>query len=684
MIKLLVDGKDVEVEEGSTVMQACEDSGAEIPRFCYHEKLSIAGNCRMCLVEMEKSPKPIASCAMPATNGMVVYTNTEKVKKAREGVMEFLLINHPLDCPVCDQGGECDLQDQSLYFGNSKSRFSENKRSVKDKNFGPLIKTVMTRCIHCTRCVRFMDEMAGVHQIGALNRGEDMEISSLLHNGISNELSGNIIDLCPVGALTSKPYAFSARSWELEHTESIDVLDAVGSNIRVDHFGGVVKRILPIRNDSINQEWLADKARFSYDGLLQQRLDRPYIRKNGKLVPVSWEEALKVAGKKLKSANNKNFASVSGPYVDIETLVSAKDLFKKLNLNNIDCRYDSSKVPSKYRSDWILNTGIEGLDNIDSLLLIGCDLKREAPVLCSRIRQRWLTGELSIMGLGVTNDLPFKLKDIGSDLRQLLNASENSLISKFFSKSDYPLVLIGNACLTREDGETLHGIAKGIAERVNAIRDDWLGFGVLQTSASRVGAMDVGFVPNNKGKDTAAILKALNKNEIEILYLIECDELNLNNTGDAFIIYQGHHGDKGAAKADVVFPTSAYTEKDSLFVNIEGRPQFTRKAVQSPGLSKDGWKVFRALSDTLKLSLDYNSHEQLLNRIFLEWQHLSKIGEKSKGKWFNNNLKEHIFANDYLDSSQLSDYYLSCSLTRASKTMAECSLAFSKKNINKR
>ena len=423
MIKVKVNNKIVEVPEGATVMQACEAAGEEIPRFCYHEKLSIAGNCRMCLVDIEKSPKPVASCAMPAANEMVIKTNTEKVEKARKGVMEFLLINHPLDCPICDQGGECDLQDQSLYFGKSTSRYEEAKRAVDEKDFGPLIKTVMTRCIHCTRCVRFMDEIAGTHELGAINRGEGMEITTTTEGGITSELSGNIIDLCPVGALTSKPYAFTARSWELNHHDSIDISDAVGSNIRIDEFNGEIKRILPRENEKINQEWLSDKARFFYDGLNNQRIDKPFVKKKSKFLPSDWNDALDLITKKINNTKSFEIAAISGALTDTETMFTAKEFFKGIGVKNIDCRFNLSKVPVGNANDWLFNSSIEKIDVIDKLFIIGCDPRREVAVLNSRIRQRWLTGNLDILSMCAPEDLTYKCNNLGNDISILNNAN---------------------------------------------------------------------------------------------------------------------------------------------------------------------------------------------------------------------------------------------------------------------
>ena len=673
MIKLKVNNKVIEVPEGATVMQACEAAGEEIPRFCYHDRLSIAGNCRMCLVEIEKSAKPVASCAMPAVNEMVIRTNTDKVEKARKGVMEFLLINHPLDCPICDQGGECDLQDQSMYFGKSVSRYNDNKRAVEDKNFGPLIKTVMTRCIHCTRCVRFMDEVAGTHELGAINRGEGMEITSAIKGGISSELSGNIIDLCPVGALTSKPYAFTARAWELNHNNSIDVSDAVGSNTRIDEFNGEIKRILPRENEEINQEWLSDKGRFFYDGLSNQRIDEPFLKKNGKLIPCDWNNALNIISKKIKKSKSENIAAVSGSLTDTETMYTAKEFFKSLNINNIDCRFNLSNIPFKNTSDWLFNSGIQNIDKLDKLLIIGCDPKREAAVLNARIRQRWLSGDLEIMSLCTPGDLTYKINNLGNDINSLTKSSIQKKISLFFEKADFPMIILGDSILETKQGKKIHNLVKMIAQKSNLIKEDWNGFNVLNKYASRVGGLTVEFVPYKGGMSAKKIKDSLRSNTIDILFLIEADDFDLDHDElkNTFLIYIGHHGDRYASLSDVILPTTAFTEKKALYVNIEGRPQFTKKIIANPGRAVDGWKVFKALDQKFKSTIQFNNHNELVASIFKDYPSLSNIGNLTKAKWYF--LKDQkISLSSEKNEFLLSNFYQTCSISRSSENMANC------------
>ncbi|MEQ9123990.1 MAG: NADH-quinone oxidoreductase subunit NuoG, partial [Alphaproteobacteria bacterium] len=512
MPKLTVDGIEVEVEPGTTVLQACEIAGKEVPRFCYHERLSIAGNCRMCLVEMERSPKPIASCAMPAGDGMVVHTNTPLVRKAREGVMEFLLINHPLDCPICDQGGECDLQDQSMAYGKGGSRYDENKRAVKDKYMGPLIKTVMTRCIHCTRCIRFAEEVAGVPELGATGRGEDMEITTYLEHAMTSELSGNVIDLCPVGALTSKPYAFVARPWELTKTESIDVMDAVGSNIRVDARGPEVLRVLPRLNEDVNEEWISDKTRFAIDGLRRQRLDRPYVRgADGKLKATSWQAALNVVADRLKAADPAKVGAIAGDQVDCEAMFAAKSLFDSLGVASIDCRQDGMKIePGAPRGANIQNAGHAGVEAADRLLLIGTDPRAEAAVFNARIRKRWLAGGFKVAVVGETGELTYPAERIGLDDA-----------ASFLDGAERPLVIVAARALARPDGAAVLAKARALA----SVTDDWNGFGVLHVAASRVGGLDLGFTPGDGGRDVEGILSGAEAGEIDTVYLLAADEI---------------------------------------------------------------------------------------------------------------------------------------------------------------
>ena len=681
MKKVFVNGKELEVSDSSTVMQACEKAGEEIPRFCYHESLSIAGNCRMCLVEVENAPKPIASCAFPIADGMNIKTNTEKVKKARKGVMEFLLINHPLDCPICDQGGECDLQDQSLYYGKSYSRFEENKRAVKEKNFGPLIKTVMTRCIHCTRCVRFLDEVAGTHELGAINRGENMEISTVVEEGISSELSGNIIDLCPVGALTSKPYAFTARSWELVHHDTIDITDGIGSNIIIDEFLGTIKRVLPRINNEINQEWISDKARFSYDGLEVQRLDKPYIRdKNNKLISSTWKESLEYLYTLMTSTKPKEIAAIAGALTDVETMFAAKEFFNSIEVYNLDCRFNESCFKINTRADWLFNSKIEGLDKADKLFIIGADPKREATVINSRIRKRWLSGELEIISLCTPEDLTYNVKHLGNDISILNNLDFLKDIKSFFKNSEFPMLIIGDNIFSEEDGERIHLILKSIAQDCNIIKKNWNGFNILSTCASRAGGLEVGFLPTKNGYNARQIRKKVSNKEIKILFLLEADDYEFNSIDRAStkLIYIGHHGDKAASKADIILPITAFSEKKSLYVNLEGRPQFTKKITNNKGLAVDSWKVFRALADKFKIKLNYNNHEELINKIFKKHPEISKLNTIKPSNW-NKSNKNELQLKPTNKNYLITNYYQTCCITRASTNMANCVKSFTNK-----
>ena len=682
MKKVFVNEKEVLVSDNATVMQACEIAGEEIPRFCYHESLSIAGNCRMCLVEVENSAKPVASCAFPVVEGMKIVTNSDKVKKARKGVMEFLLINHPLDCPICDQGGECDLQDQSLYYGKSYSRFEENKRAVEDKDFGPLVKTVMTRCIHCTRCVRFLDEVAGTHELGAINRGENMEIATAVEEGITSELSGNIIDLCPVGALTSKPYAFTARSWELIHHDTIDVTDGLGSNIIVDEFQGEIKRVLPRFNENINQEWISDKTRFSYDGLNIQRLDKPFIRNSeNKLTPIDWETSLDKISSLIKQYNSNQMGVVAGSLSDVETMFAAKEMFNGLGVYNLDCRFNGSNFKIGTRSDWLFNSKVAGIDKIDRLLIVGCDPKREATVLNARIRKRWLTGELEIISICAPNDLNYKVENLGNDISILNKTDIINTIENFFQTSKFPMILLGDSILSTEEGENIHATIKKVADSCKVIKEDWNGFNILSPYASRAGGLEIGFIPNKNGINATQIKKKILEKEIKLLFLIEADDFEIGEMDNEStkIVYMGHHGDKLASKADVILPITAFTEKKALYVNIEGRPQFTKKIIQNKGLAVDGWKVFRALADKLSIKLKYNNHQQLLDRIFKLHPEISSINEIVPAKWIKPN-KSLPKIKSLKSSFLVKNYYQSCPITRASSNMANCIKRFSKKD----
>ena len=608
MPKLIVDGIEVEVENGATLLQACEEAGAEIPRFCYHERLSIAGNCRMCLVEVEKSPKPVASCAMPAADGMVVHTKTEQVKRAREGVMEFLLINHPLDCPICDQGGECDLQDQSMAYGVDGSRFHENKRAVEEKYMGPLVKTVMTRCIHCTRCIRFSQEVAGVPELGAIGRGEDMEITTYLEHALTSELSANVVDLCPVGALTFRPFAYTARPWELKKTESIDVMDAVGSNIRVDARGAEVMRILPRLNDEVNEEWISDKTRFVWDGLKTQRLDTPYVRENGKLRPASWDEAFAAIAAKLKDAKPESIAAIAGDLACAESMKALKDLFAALGSPNIDCRQDGAKLDASHRAGYIFNSTIAGIEDADAILLIGTNPRIEAPIINARILKRARMGGVKIGLVGPRVDLSYDYDYLGAGPQSLKDLGAFADVLK---NAQRPLLVVGQGALARADGAAVLAEAIALAKSVGAVSGEWNGFSVLHTAAARVGGLDLGLVPGAGGRDIAGILDGASKGDISFVYLLGADEIDMAKLGQAFVVYQGTHGDAGAHRADVILPGAAYTEKSATWVNTEGRVQLGRRAVFPPGQAREDWTILRALSGVIGKVLPYDNLDAL-------------------------------------------------------------------------
>ena len=683
MVKLVIDSLEVEVEDGVTVLQACEIAGIQIPRFCYHERLAIAGNCRMCLVEITGGPpKPVASCAMPVAEGMVVKTNTDKIKKAREGVLEFLLINHPLDCPICDQGGECDLQDQTMLYGRGKSRYKEKKRAVKKKNFGPLIENTMTRCIHCTRCIRFLSDVAGSYELGTLGRGENMEIDTYISKCITSELSGNIIDLCPVGALTSKPYAFKARSWELRHCETIDVLDAVCSNIRVDTRGLEVMRILPRLNEEVNEEWISDKTRFSYDGLKLQRLDKPYIRKDGHLLPVTWEEAFNVISRKINNTTNNKIAAIAGDLADCESILLLKELMHKLGSYNIECRQDGSALPSDNRSLYLFNTGISNIKDADLCLLINTNIRFEAPIINARLRKRYLQGEFKIASLGLYNNFNYKVENLGTHcliLDDILH--ERIPFSELLKHAKNPMVIIGQDALLGENGDAIFNLAVKISEKFNIIRDDWNGFNVLHKAAARVGALDIGFVPNSNNNIISNIVNGISSGEIEVLYLLGADEVDITPSESSFIIYQGHHGDKGAQIADVILPGAAYTEKNATYVNTEGRVQRTNIAVYPPGMAKEDWLIISELSKYLKVDMQYNSLDCVRNKLSTlgEQFHEENIGNLISNKWTSINKDINLEENSVFITKNF-NFYMTDPISRASIIMANCVKAFANKN----
>ena len=663
MPKLTIDGIEVEVENGLTVLQACEKIGIEIPRFCFHERLSIAGNCRMCLVEMERAPKPIASCAMPVGEGMVITTNSPAVKKMRQGVMEMLLINHPLDCPICDQGGECDLQDQAVGYGMDRSRYTEDKRSVEDKTFGPLIRAMMTRCIHCTRCIRFSNEIAGVPEMGATGRGEHMEVGTYIEKALTSELSGNMIDLCPVGALTSNPYAFNARPWELKKTESIDVMDAVGSNIRIDARGPEVMRILPRLNEDVNEEWISDKTRFACDGLKRQRLDTPYVRRDGKLQPATWNEAFQAIAEKVKGMDGSKFAAIAGDMACAESMTALKDLTKALGSENIDCRQDGAKLDASCRGAYLFNTTIAGIEDADACLIIGANTRKEAPIINSRLRKRYLMGGFSAGMIGENVDLTFKCENLGAGTDTLKEIADGShSFAKILKKAKKPMLILGQGALMRSDGAAILALARQIAEDTGMIAKDWNGFNVLHTAAARVGGLDLGLV--SKGGVDGILDGA------EVVYLLGADEIDTDKLGKAFVIYQGHHGDAGAHRANVILPGAAYTEKNATYVNTEGRVQHTHLAVFPFGEAREDWKIIRALSDVLGHTLPYDSLKEVRERMVEINSVFGNNENVTGGKWGDFGSKGSLDSGGF--ASPIINFYMTDPISRASETMARC------------
>ncbi len=671
-----INGEEHEVEAGMTVLQACEQAGVEIPRFCYHERLSIAGNCRMCLVEVKPGPpKPQASCALPVQDGQEITTDSDMVHKARKGVMEFLLINHPLDCPICDQGGECDLQDQAMAYGFKGSRYEENKRAVADKYMGPLIKTIMTRCIHCTRCVRFVSEVAGVEEIGLLNRGEAAEISSL-EKAVDSELSANVIDLCPVGALTSKPYAFEARPWELRKTESVDVMDAVGSNIRVDARGNEVLRVLPRLNEEVNEEWISDKTRYACDGLSRQRLDRPYVRgSDGKLKPVEWNTALQTVADKLKATDAAKIAAIAGDLVDVESVYALKALMRRLGVGNVDCRQDGAKIEAAPRAQHLFNTGIAGIEQADALLVVGSNIRWEAPLVSARIRKRWLTGNLTIGTIGPQVAYTFDNEYLGAGPETLQDVADGKHpFAKVLQEAQRPMIILGSGAVARGDGAQVLATARAIAEKTGMVKDDWNGFNLLHTAAGRVGAMEIGFLPEKGGRDVAGILEGAKSGEVEVVYLHGADEVDMAALEKAFVIYQGHHGDKGAHAADVILPGAAYTEKNGTYLNMEGRVQLGRRAVFPPGEAREDWAIVRALSERADATLPFDSLEQLRQQMRDEHPRLTRLDEIEPGEWGDFGAAGAMAGDAF--ASPIENFYMTDPISRASQTMAECTQVF--------
>ena len=664
MPKAKVNGVEVEFEPGMTVLQVAELAGEEIPRFCYHERLSIAGNCRMCLVEVKPGPpKPQASCALPAADNQEIFTNTPMVKKAREGVMEFLLINHPLDCPICDQGGECDLQDQAVGYGRDDSRFALNKRAVEEKAMGPLINTVMTRCIQCTRCVRFITEVAGVPEIGLISRGEDVEITTYLGSAVTSELSGNVIDLCPVGALTSKPYAFNARPWELKKTETVDVMDAMGAAIRVDSRGPAVLRVLPRINEDVNEEWISDKTRFAVDGLSRQRLDTPYIRENGRLRPASWKEALDLAAARLSAAAPGRVGAIAGDLQDAESMKATLDFFRALGSANTDCRQDGMALGAGPRESWLFNAAIAGLEEADVVLLVGTNPRFEAPVLNARLRRRWLAGALQVGLVGEAADLTYDFEHLGDTAAALATlAKSRSGFAKVLKGARAPALVIGAGALSGPDGAA---VAHAAAQVAKAFGMSW---NVLHTAASRVGGLDMGFIPGEGGLDSRAMTA---KGALDVLFLLGADEIDLS-ASDAFRIYLGSHGDAGAHAADLILPGAAYTEKDGLYVNLEGRVQLGQRAVFPKGEAREDWTILRALSERLGKTLPYDTLDQLRARLFAEHPTFGQIDWAPKGQADLSAIGAPGDLGDAPLASAVKAFHLTNPVARASVTMAEC------------
>ncbi len=670
MLKLTINDMEIEVKRGTSILQAAEQLGIEVPRFCYHDKLSVPANCRMCLVEVEGGPpKPAASCAMACGEGMVVHTDSPMVKKARKGVMEMMLINHPLDCPVCDQGGECDLQDQAVSYGFDRSRFHENKRAVPDKDFGPLIGGRMTRCINCTRCIRFMEEIAGTPVLGQVNRGEESEVTTFVGKKLSSELSGNLVDVCPVGALTSKPHRFSARPWELRKTDTIDVHDAVGSNIRVDARGRDVLRVLPRLHEGVNEEWISDRTRHAVDGLSKARIDRPYIRDkdSGALKAASWPDALAYIAAKVKNVKGEKIAALAGDLVDVESMVVLKDLIAALGSSNIDCRTDGSQIDSSNRSGYVFNSTIEGIEDADAILIIGSNPQVEATMVNARIRKAILESRIKVGLIGEQVELDYKYEYLGQgagDVEALMKS--RSGFAKVLKDAKNPIVILGNGATARKDGAAVQNLAYQAANKFGAV------FNVLHSAASRVGGLDIGFTPVAKSKGFTEILEGTKDGSVEVLYLLGADEFDARaDIGwKTFVIYQGHHGDHGASRADVVLPGAAYTEKDGIYVNTEGRVQMARKAVASPGEAKEDWKILRAVSTAVDHTLPYDTGVQLHMRIMKEWPHFDQLDELASGKVQECGKAGKVLKAPFV--SAVSNFYMSNAICRASDTMAQC------------
>ncbi|MBM9403213.1 NADH-quinone oxidoreductase subunit G [Gluconacetobacter azotocaptans] len=677
MVKVTVDGIQVEVPNGSSALQACEAAGKEIPRFCFHERLSVAGNCRMCLVQVVRAPKPVASCGFPVAEGMEILTDTEIVRKARRAVMEFLLINHPLDCPICDQGGECDLQDQAFGYGADHSRYQEAKRAVTDKYLGPLVKTVMTRCIQCTRCVRFATEIAGAPELGAVSRGENMEITNYVERALTSELSGNLIDICPVGALTSKPYAFTARPWELKRTDSIDVFDAVGTNISLQARGSAVLRIVPRVNDEVNEEWLADKGRFAMDGLKHRRLDRPWVRVHGKLQPVSWQDAFVAIGRRLDGVPGERIGAIAGDLCDAESMLALKDLMTALGSSNIDCRQDGAQYDVSRREFYTFGSGIAGIEDADALLIVGSVPRQEAPVLNARIRKRFVSAGRGGFPIGMigapTADPTYRAEVLGDGpgvLAELRNGSHP--FADVLKAAKRPMIIVGHGALVREDAQAILAACWALAAEVGAVGPDWNGFNVLHTAASRVAGLDLGLLPGPSGRSAAGMMSG----SVDILWLLGADEFHTAQIGaQTFVIYQGHHGDAAAARADVILPGASFAEKSGTYVNTEGRVQRSFRAVMPPGDAREDWRILRAFSEVVGKTLPYDTLESLRDRLVAVNPVFRVIGGRDVAGV--SDLTGPAGDPDTVSPAPflpvIDDYYQTNPICRASPTMGECS-----------
>ncbi len=676
MVKISINGNSHEVPQGITIIQACEIAGIEIPRFCYHERLSIAGNCRMCLVEVAGGPpKPVASCAMPVNENMQIFTDTPMVKKAREGVMEFLLANHPLDCPICDQAGECDLQDQAYQYGKGESAYHEHKRAVKDKNMGPLIKTQMTRCIHCTRCVRFIEDVAGTCELGAVNRGEGMEIVTYLEKNVSSELSGNVIDLCPVGALTSKPYAFKARSWELKKTETIDIMDAVGSNIRVDSRGLEIMRILPRLNEEINEEWISDKARFCYEGFKYQRLDKSYLKINGKLTAASFEDCYQEIKKQISQFNPNQIGALTGSLSSLEDIFALKKFMQALGVENIDCRLNAQKIDSQNKNEFLFNTSIAKIDEADSCLLIGVNPRKDAPILNARLRKRFLSKKIKIASIGADVDLTYNHQFLGDDIKTLQSILDGkNPFCEVLQQAKNNMLIVGEDAVSREDGAEIIKLCKAIATKYNMLRNDWNGFNFLAKSTGLINGLELDFVGK---KSTQEIIDHAQKGEIKLLFLQNVDdEIDFSKLQNCFVVYLGSNGDNAVKIADIIFPTCNFVEKDGFYTNLEGRIQRAQRVVFGVGESKIDYEIICEIAQKLNLDLGFKNYHELLSKLDEEYKILSRINkinncDESSLKITNDNLKLNF------EDSKLSvknyDYYLTNSIARASRVLNKCS-----------